>query len=81
MGKVKGNDINETGENGWTLPAIDDGNEELEEDLLADQAKGKGQQDEGVNAKEGKEDKVKDEKKVKTFIESISIREYLAKLK
>jgi hypothetical protein len=36
MGKVKGNDINETGENGWTLPAIDDGNEELEEDLLAD---------------------------------------------
>lgn len=36
MGKGKGNDINEIEENGWTLPAIDDGNEELEEDLLAD---------------------------------------------
>jgi hypothetical protein len=36
MGKVKGNDMNDNEDNGWTLPAIDDGNEELEGDLLAD---------------------------------------------
>ena len=59
-------------DNSWTLPPIDD--EELEEDLLSDEAKSKGL--------EQKEKEVKEEKKPKeTFIESISIREYLIKLK